>query len=54
MDTRRQELISALTQDIMTELTDDNLGLISDALVFYLDSWTLDELTNEYRERATQ
>ena len=49
---KREMLTDAIAEDIMSNLTDFNLCILSDALGEYLAKWSDEEIENEYKERA--
>lgn len=49
---KEQEIREAIISDIMTNLSDDDLGIIRDALEAYYELATVAELEAEYKERA--
>jgi hypothetical protein len=50
---REEELKSAIIDDIMENMADNDLGIIRDALALFYASSTVEELQAEYKERAT-
>ena len=51
---KREMITNAIIEDIMTTLSDDDLGIIREALESHFARCAYDEILKEYRERATQ
>jgi len=51
---KREMLTNAIIDDIMENMTDNDLGIIRDALETHFAHYRFTDIENEYRERATQ
>ena len=49
---KREMLTDAVIDDILSRLSDDDLGIIRDALADHFAHWRYEEIENEYKERA--
>lgn len=51
---KREMITNAIIDDIMSNFSDADLGIIRDALETHFAHYAYDEVLKEYRERATQ
>lgn len=51
---KREMITNAIIDDILTNMEDNDLGLIRDALETHFAHYAYDEVLKEYKERATK